>query len=343
MSTRAQAGTVPVIVISGHLGAGKTSLLNHLLREPGARLGVVINDFGAINVDAGLVTGQVDEAATISGGCLCCLPDSGGLDDALEQLSQPRLRMDAILVEASGAADPIALTRIIRFCDVPGVRHGGLIEVVDAVEHFSTVDVEEEPPSRYAAATLVVIGKTDLLPEGEREEVTARIRERMRMRNPRAQVVVADRGGIDPRLAFDASAEEDPVDELPIAELLREAAGAHEHRHAASAAVELPDAVAPGALAALLEDPPAGAYRMKGRVRVRGPRSEQAYVVHVVGSMVHVARLRQRPEPGELVAIGMDLDVGDAERRLRELADSAPAAPDPQGLLRLQRLEGLSG
>src|SRR5690606_33643497 len=64
---------VPVIAVTGHLGAGKTSLLNHLLRTPGARLGVVVNDFGTLNVDAALVTGQVDEAASISGGCVCCL------------------------------------------------------------------------------------------------------------------------------------------------------------------------------------------------------------------------------------------------------------------------------
>ncbi|MFF0973213.1 UNVERIFIED_CONTAM: GTP-binding protein, partial [Kocuria sp. CPCC 205295] len=74
---------VPVIALTGHLGAGKTSLLNHLLRAPGARLGVVVNDFGELNVDAALVSGQVDEAASISGGCLCCLPDAGGLDEAL--------------------------------------------------------------------------------------------------------------------------------------------------------------------------------------------------------------------------------------------------------------------
>ncbi|WP_240930329.1 GTP-binding protein [Isoptericola sp. BMS4] len=58
-------------------------LLNHLLRQPGARVGVVVNDFGDVDVDAGRVTGQVDEPAAISGGCLCCLPDAGGLDDAL--------------------------------------------------------------------------------------------------------------------------------------------------------------------------------------------------------------------------------------------------------------------
>jgi G3E family GTPase len=144
---------VPVVSVTGHLGAGKTSLLNHLLRAPGARLGVVINDFGAINVDAALVTGQVDEAAAISGGCVCCLPDSGGLDDALEKLSDPRLRLDAIIIEASGAADPIALSRLVRFSGAERVRAGGIVEVIDAVNHFDTVDTRPDPPARYGAAS----------------------------------------------------------------------------------------------------------------------------------------------------------------------------------------------
>ena len=69
---------LPVIALTGYLGAGKTTLLNHVLRSPDARIGVVINDFGELNVDAALVTGQVDEPASIAGGCICCLPD----DDA---------------------------------------------------------------------------------------------------------------------------------------------------------------------------------------------------------------------------------------------------------------------
>src|SRR5215218_6180558 len=106
---------IPVIALTGYLGAGKTSLLNHVLRAPGARIGVVINDFGELNVDAALVTGQIDEPASIAGGCICCLPDEGGLDAALEKLSDPRLELDAIIVEASGLADPVAIARIIRF------------------------------------------------------------------------------------------------------------------------------------------------------------------------------------------------------------------------------------
>jgi len=338
----ADGSRVPVIAVTGHLGAGKTSLLNHLLRAPGARVGVVVNDFGTLNVDAAFVSGQIDEAAAISGGCLCCLPDAGGLDDALERLSQPRLRLDAIIVEASGAAEPIALSRLIRFSGAERVRPGGLIEVIDAVEYFRTVDTHPDPPVRFAAATLLVIGKTDLLPLAERGRIIERIRGRVRVRNPLAPIVVARRGGVDPMLVFDTARREDPTDQLPIAELLREAGYDHAHDHVHAASVMAPGPVAPRTLIDLLESPPDGAYRVKGRVRVRGPKVERGYLVNVVGGMIHIAPLPEPPAAGELVAIGLDLDEAAAARRLAEVVAAAAEHPDAVGLRRLARYRRLS-
>jgi G3E family GTPase len=342
-SRRRVAGRVPVIALTGHLGAGKTSLLNHLLRRPGARLGVVVNDFGALNVDAALVAGQIDDAEAISGGCVCCLPDAGGLDDALHRLSRPRLRLDAILVEASGAAEPVALARLVALSGVSGIRLGGLVEVIDAAEHFSTVDLWPEPPARYAAATLVVINKADLLPAADRDRVVNRIRERVRQRHPQVQIVTARHGRIDPALVFDTAADEDPWDELPLAQLMRDQNQDHDiHEHARAASVELAGPVSPSMLIDLLEDPPAGAYRLKGRVRVRGSRSEQGFVVNVVGNLIHVAPLPEPPPAGELVAIGMHLDQPAAQQRLAAVASAPADRPDPGGLRRLRRYRTLS-
>ena len=119
--------SIPVIALTGYLGAGKTSLLNHVLRTSPARIGVVINDFGDINVDATLVSGQIDEPASIAGGCICCLPDDGGLDAALAKLADPRLELDAIIVEASGLADPVSIARIVGFSGVDGVRKDSVL------------------------------------------------------------------------------------------------------------------------------------------------------------------------------------------------------------------------
>lgn len=339
------SSAVPVTALTGHLGAGKTTLLNRLLRQPGARIGVIVNDFGAINVDAGLVTGQVDEPVSIAGGCLCCLEDVSGLDAALEKLTHPRLALDAVVVEASGLAEPGALAQMIRHSRAPRVRPGGVVDVVDAVEYFRTVDDGGMPPARFSVATLVVINKVDLLPPAEQERTLAAIEARIREVNPTAYVVRTSRGRIDPALVHDVALAEDPPDQLPIASLLRAeraAADGHDHGpHAAWASARVAGTVAPGAVADLLLDPPAAAYRIKGTVAVQTARGPKAYVVHVVGRQVHVDALRPVPDHSELVAIGIGLDADAARLRL-ETALSRSAEPDRDGLQRLDRLRRLS-
>lgn len=295
---------VPVVALTGHLGAGKTTLLNHLLRQPGARVGVVVNDFGAINVDAALVSGQVDEPASIAGGCLCCLEDAGGLDDALAALAQPRRALDVIVVEASGIAEPGALAGMIHASAAPHVRPGGVVDVVDAVEYFATVDGGGLAPARFAVATLVVLNKCDLVPE----ETLARIEARVRERNPHVHVVRTTHGRVDPALVYDAASAEEPEDELPLAALLRaERPAAGGHSHAASVSVTADEPVEPAALQALLAAPPAGAYRIKGTLAVRRGRRVRGQVVHVVGRQADVTSCPV-PERSTLVAIGLDLD-----------------------------------
>ncbi|WP_017541664.1 CobW family GTP-binding protein [Nocardiopsis halophila] len=330
---------LPIIALTGHLGAGKTTLLNRLLRAPGARIGVVVNDFGSINVDAGLVTGQVDDAEAISGGCVCCLPDAGGLDAALEKLARPRLRLDAVIVEASGAADPTALARLIRFSEVGGVRAGGVVDVVDAAEHFTTVDTGVLPPERYASATLVVVNKIDRIAEAEREAVLARITGRVKERNPQAHVIAAERGRIDPALVFDAAAEEAAQPELPFAEAGQDGAP-HVHADAVTVAADGP--VDPGAVVDLVEDPPEGVYRLKGAVTAATSGRRRRFTVNVVGRQVHVAAHPARGGTDGLVAIGMHLDTAEVRRRLKEALSPAPEGTEGDGLRRLDRYRRLS-
>ena len=215
---------VPVIALTGYLGAGKTTLLNHVLRTPGARIGVVINDFGELNVDAGLVTGQVDEPASIAGGCICCLSDDDTLDDALTKLADPKLDLDAIIVEASGMADPVAISRIIRFSGAENVRWGGVVDVIDARAHFDTVDRGGLPPARYGAASLVVVNKLDQVPDAERDTTLERIEARVRELNPDTQIVGVTAGRIDPTLLYDVSARSEEPGQLSFRELLLDAA-----------------------------------------------------------------------------------------------------------------------
>ncbi|WP_198587471.1 GTP-binding protein, partial [Brevibacterium epidermidis] len=194
---------IPVILLTGYLGAGKTSLLNHLLRHPDARIGVIVNDFGDLNIDAGLVVGQVDEPLSISGGCVCCLTDDSELEDALVAMTNPKLRLDAIIVEASGFAEPLTLARMITRMGHHRFHLGGVIDVVDATMYFDTVDTSSLPPLRFAATTLVLVNKLDQLPAADRDATVEAVRARVHERNPRVIVIGTHHARLDPTLIFD--------------------------------------------------------------------------------------------------------------------------------------------
>jgi len=331
---------IPVIALTGHLGAGKTTLLNHLLRQPGTRIGVVVNDFGDINIDASLVAGQVDEPASIAGGCICCLPDGGGLDDALVKLADPARCLDAIIVEASGLADPVAIARIIGFSEIRGVRPGGLVDVVDALNHFDTVDRGTLPPVRYGAASLIVVNKLDQVPEKERQAVVHRVTQRATQRNPRTHVVGTTGGRIDPELLFDASATSGQDGQLSFLDLVSE--HDHDHVHADAVTVSSSGCVDPDALFDLLEQPPQQVFRLKGIVAVRHRATVQGYVVNLVGSAIHVGKAPPGAEANCLVAIGMHLDILAVRARLDNALRSTSGPASAQALRRLQRYRRLS-
>lgn len=330
--------TIPVIALTGHLGAGKTTLLNHILRAPGARIGVVINDFGELNVDAGLVTGQVDEPVSIAGGCICHLPDDGVLDDALAKLADSRLALDAIIVEASGVADPIAVSRMIRFSGVDRIRYGGLVDVVDALEYFDTVANGGLPLARYRVASLVVVNKLDRVEAAVRDSTLRRVGAAVRESNPDCHVVGVTAGRVDRNLLFDVADADDVPGRLSRRELLlHDRDHHHDHAHADSVTVRTEGAVDPGALVDLLEHPPCGVYRMKGTVAI-GARH---YLVNVVGRSVHVKTAHPAAQPSHLVAIGIGIDTDDVRAQMRA-ALRPSAKPAAAGLRRLQRLRRLS-
>lgn len=329
---------IPVIALTGHLGAGKTTLLNHLLRHPGTRIGVIVNDFGDINIDAGLVAGQVDEPTSISGGCICCLPDDGGLDEALIKLADPDRRLDAIVVEASGLADPVAIARMISFSEIRGVRAGGLVDVVDAVNHFDTVDRGTVPPVRYGAASMIVVNKLDQVPEQERSAVVQRVTQRASQRNPRIHVVGTTAGRIDPGLLFDASAGSGQVGQLSFLDLAHDLDHDHEHDHVHADAVTVSSSgcVDPAALFDLLEDPPPQVFRLKGFVAVQHRTTVHDYVVNLVGDAIDIRKAPPGVTANCLVAIGMHLDTHTVRARLDHALQPASGPASAQALRRLQ-------
>lgn len=341
-SSSPRSPQIPVVVLAGFLGSGKTTLLNHLLRHrAGNRIGVVVNDFGAIEIDAMTVSGQVGSTVSLGGGCLCCAVDASELDTYLETLTRPAARLDVIVIEASGLAEPQELVRMILASDNPHIVYGGLVEVVDAAEFGATRQRHPEIDRHLAVADLVVLNKTDRAGDAE----CARIRQAVTDSGSTAAVVPATYGRIDPELLFDAALRPDgdekarqlTFEDLYLEERAEEDGHGHgAHLHTAYESVDFAsDApMDPRRLMDFLDSRPEGLYRIKGYVDFGAGDPDNAYGVHAVGRF-----LRFTPRPwtrGEvkrtqLVLIGSGIDAPALRKELESCRTTEETGPGTGG------------
>jgi G3E family GTPase len=326
---------IPVVVLAGFLGAGKTTLLNHLLHHSGgSRIGAVVNDFGAIEIDALAVAGALgDSTVSLGNGCLCCAVDVGELDEYLGRLARPSAGIDVIVIEASGLAEPQELVRMVLASEQPEVVYGGLVEVVDAAEFDATRERHPEVDRHLALADLVVVNKIDRA--ADREAVLRTVGELA----DGAAVVPAAYGRIDPEFLFDCRPAEERVGQLTFDDLHlhEEGAGHGGHLHAGYDSVSFasPEPMDPRRLMRFLDERPEGLYRIKGWVDFGAYDPRNRYLVHAVGRF-----LRFYPEPwgpqerrgSGLVLIGSGIDAAGLEKELAACVSTAPGEADEHGM-----------
>lgn len=171
---RAAPGSLPLTVIGGFLGAGKTTLVNRLLGEPhGQRLAVLVNDFGRINIDAALIRSRNEDTIELANGCACCSV-AGDLARAIVQLAQREEPPDAIVVEASGLADPRGIAQVALAN--PALRLDGIVALVDAEtlgEQANDPDCARMFLAQVDAADVVILNKCDLVGDAAALEARA--------------------------------------------------------------------------------------------------------------------------------------------------------------------------
>jgi G3E family GTPase len=223
------AGPIPLTVVGGFLGAGKTSLLNHILSQASGRaIAVLVNDFGRVNVDAALIVSVTGETVSLVNGCVCCTIRKDLLEEVIAVCGRTP-RPEHIVIETSGVSNPLVVADTFLTSEAQRfVELRAVIAVLDA-----ELACDEEAPhrslamARLAASDLVVVNKTDLVSR----EARSTLAQQIRTAAPRARVWETAFGVVPLHLVFDDAPEGAGGRGRPAA--VHEAGGDHGTRFAA--------------------------------------------------------------------------------------------------------------
>lgn len=198
---REHGARIPVTVVTGFLGAGKTTLIRRFLTSPeGAGTAVIVNEFGAVGIDDALVRDSADQTLLLGNGCLCCITRTD-LQVALRRLVFDRERgtvprFGRVVIETSGLADPAPILQTFSTDRALGGEFhiDVVLAVVDAVNGAAALDNASESRKQVILADRLVISKTDLTTPAAVERLTRRLQQL----NPRAAIDIAVAGALDP-------------------------------------------------------------------------------------------------------------------------------------------------
>ncbi|HWK46756.1 MAG TPA: GTP-binding protein [Stellaceae bacterium] len=223
---------IPVTLVTGFLGSGKTTLIGHLLRQDGfAGTLVVVNEFGEAGIDHDLLEASSDDTILLANGCLCCTIRGNLVDTLLDVLAQResgRLRVfDRVIVETSGIADPAPVLAFLMSDRRVMARYrlGAVVTTCDAVAGFETLVRQPEAASQVRLADRLLVTKTDLAPA----DGVALLDRRLRALNPLAPIHHVVPGAVDAAWFLDPWAEAKGAQATAYAECCDDPA--HHHAH----------------------------------------------------------------------------------------------------------------
>lgn len=277
---------LPLSVIGGYLGAGKTTLINRLLSEDhGLRILVLVNDFGAINIDATLLISADEDTIELANGCVCCTMGADlfmAVGDALNRRPRP----DHLIIEASGIADPARIAQVARA--EPDLAYAGIVTVVDGNQIFDLLGDTRIAPQiegQISCADILAVSKT---------AVTIPLRQALSDLNPDALMAPADKMDFSSMLLSDAVLED--AASLPHA--------AHtKWSHISDLSFD------PEQLVNALTLRPDALFRVKGHLK---GNSGVGILVQVVGHDICLSEIDQ-PERSTLIGIGLAQSLGEHE------------------------------
>ena len=244
---------IPVVIVSGFLGAGKTTLMRHLLMaEHGMKIAVMVNDFAALNIDAALISDVSDDTTALANGCICCSL-AGGVARNLAEVAGRSEQVEAILVEASGVSDPAGIAQVASTVD--GIALDCIVTVVDAGGMHMLGLWHDLLERQVSPANLVLLNKTDLVPAAELDATVALL---ARMA-PNAQILRTANCAVPPAIVLENALKPDAG--------LNSIAHRSDHGFA-TVVLAAPDPVDRTLIERVLKNLPDGIARLKGFVRL---------------------------------------------------------------------------
>ena len=316
-----RSDSIPILLLSGFLGSGKTTLLNHLLSNAqGLKVGVVINDFGQVNIDSLLVTAQTEDTLELSNGCICCSVEDGQLDNALGQLAHQGSQLDYIIVEASGLAEPRELATMLRLMKNNYCHFDSLVSLVDGANFDKNRQAHKSGFKDLEIADVVIINKADLVTKKQLDE----IKQAVKMIAPQARLLQAEQAQVDWRLLLEVN-----QDKVSQQLKLKPANNHHSHLHHQfqSVSFETDKPLDWRKFEAWADGLASNIFRAKGVIDFGAKGAYQRFVFQAVGQR-HSLKLDEW-QPSEtpatqLVVIGTELAEAQLKQQLKQLIDKQP-------------------
>jgi G3E family GTPase len=317
---------LPVLLVSGFLGSGKTTLMRRLILDAqarGLRVSVIVNEFGAADVDSHILReADAELIASIAGGCACCTGQDDLHQALLEIASRPPTeRPDAILMEASGLADPILLLDVLTAAQLLKLlRPTALVSVVDSVR-WNELASSLGPLLRrqIQLADWIVLNKTDLATPNQLTQIA----ERLTQLNDKAQLVRAEQAQFDLTPLWQQLQHQGTLQRPQSTLIDGEAATSSRHADSHTVVCPLPHPVERARLEAALQGLGPEVWRAKGFVRLRGESGLQ--LVQFTGSTsggryqiapFYLTHGAMEPETS-LVFLGAALDAAKLQQQFR--------------------------
>jgi dihydroorotase len=234
MTASEQSPLIPVTLLTGFLGSGKTTVLNHVLKQPDmAATAVIVNEFGEIGLDHLLVERSSEDVVLLNSGCLCCTV-RGDIADTLTNLFVDRAKgkvplFTRVAIETTGLADPAPILHTLMTDPIVAARYmlDGVVTTVDAVNGAGTLDRQPEAMKQVAVADRLLVTKGDLADPAARQAIEMRLK----ALNPSAVLVPVTRGSVDPGVLFNIGFYDPVAKSADVQRWLRDEAFGSDHHH----------------------------------------------------------------------------------------------------------------